>query len=110
MSETKRTPLPWRQHDSGTRVKGTSVCAILGSEYGDFRDKVIASYIWEEADGQLIVTAVNARPKVEELVKAGKSIVTEFLEMSSGIEDTPYNVQRLAEAIREVESALQGEA
>ncbi len=63
-----------------------------------------------DAYAQLFVTSVNARPKVEELVKAGKSIVTEFLEMSSGIEDTPYNVQRLETAIREVEAALGGKA
>ncbi|KKL73873.1 hypothetical protein LCGC14_2070600, partial [marine sediment metagenome] len=61
MSETKHTPLPWRQHDSGTKVKDKPVSAILGSKHGDFRDKTIASYIWEEADGQLIVTSVNAR-------------------------------------------------
>ncbi|KKL09650.1 hypothetical protein LCGC14_2563740 [marine sediment metagenome] len=107
MSETKHTPLPWQATqdvggswhiDSGYRGNGTDYIPVA-----DLRND-------GEGNSKLIVTSVNARPKVEELVKAGKSIVTEFLEMSSGIEDTPYNVQRLETAIREVEAALKGEA
>ena len=107
MSETKHTPLPWRQHNSGTKVKDKSVSAILGSKHGDFRDKIIASYIWEEADGQLIVTSVNARPKVEELVEEITRTLKEWGDF--GWQAPPAMRKILAKA-REVEAALKGSA
>jgi hypothetical protein len=124
MSETKHTPLPWRHHGSGTKVKNKAVSAIVGSKYGDFRDTVIASYIWEEADAQLIVTSVNARPKVEELVAAVNKLKGHLEETGEyricradkeqmGLPDQMTIGQVLfdvEEKAREVEAALGGKA
>ena len=61
---SKFTPGPWRQSDKGTKVNGKPVSAILTSEHGDFRDKVVASYVWDEADGRLLAAA----PEMYELL------------------------------------------
>ena len=45
-----------------------------------------------------IIDHETACPQVEELIKAANTVVREFVEMSGSIEETPLNIQRLAEA------------
>lgn len=71
MSDTsKATPRPWRKGAKGTKVNGRDVFALLTCKHGDFRDKLIASYLWSEADADLIVALVNSyNPKRDKLAR-----------------------------------------
>ena len=71
MSDTsKATPRPWRKSDRGTKVSGKPVFALLGSKHGDFRDTVIASYLWKESDADLALEAVNSyNPERDQLAR-----------------------------------------
>ncbi|KKM84843.1 hypothetical protein LCGC14_1295020 [marine sediment metagenome] len=120
MSETKHTPLPWRAVQIPPfklwAVKaGNNITSPIVAKVGTKRSsmQVLLQALGEtgEANAQLIVTSVNARPRVEELLEAARFVIGEFVEMSDGrIEDTPKGVQQLSRAAREVEAALKGEA
>ena len=95
MSETKHTPLPWEifenQHvlcimKAGTRKE---VVHWAGFDSSDFLDQ-------NSANAKLIVTSVNARPKMEELLKS--------------IRESDRIYDHVRAAAREVEAALKGEA
>jgi len=68
--------------------------------------------IEELSDAELIVTSVNARPKVEELLKCGRAALEHISLYRTGIQTGSHcdmgNAvpERLVESIREVEAAL----
>ena len=123
MSETKHTPLPWEvvyvhgwPLGIGVRLRGGVLNAfrMIGNTMGrrtKEKDKARC-----EADAQLIVTTVNARPKVEELLKCGREALEHISLYRTGIQTGSHcdmgNAvpERLVEAIREVEAALKGQA
>ena len=81
MSETKRTPLEEFWHTSPQ----------LG---------------YSSTLRQYVEGAVNARPKVEEFLKAAKAVC--WFDWSENDEDAVRAVERLNQSIREVEAALKG--
>ncbi|KKM69802.1 hypothetical protein LCGC14_1447130 [marine sediment metagenome] len=100
MSDTKHTPLPWEM----VRIGLTSAFGIFhhnGGEPTYVGAHGAYAYI-AELDARLIVTSVNARPKVEELVK----IALNVLWGGSG----KYTLAELESKAREVEAALGGKA
>jgi len=105
MSETKHTPLPWRweflpeDHGYETLI-GTGGFRVLmhSGEYGPVK----------EEDKGLIITSVNARPKVEELVGE----ILQFVVPSDGyiIEPKLSEWKCLVQKAKEVKAALGGKA
>ena len=111
MSETKHTPLPWFWLDRDLVHRDSDETHHVVLDDGSAAGEYVPTIDPTGPDAQLIVTSVNARPKVEELLKAARFVIGEFVEMSDGrIEDTPKGVQQLSRAAREVEAALKGEA
>ncbi|KKN21148.1 hypothetical protein LCGC14_0928280 [marine sediment metagenome] len=112
MRETKHTPLPWEifenQHvlcimKAGTRKE---VVHWAGFDSSDFLDQ-------NSANAKLIVTSVNARPKVEELLGAARDAyaLLGLLGHGRGFDSREASTfKRLEESIREVEAALGGKA
>ena len=113
MSETKHTPLPWgvgvdergyeRKYE-GPGIYCRKDCdeqdCLIAETLGGFDDGV------PEANAQLIITSVNARPKVEELLKLIRQMSSHDEQVFCLTECFP-----LIEAkAREVEAALKGEA
>ena len=99
MSETKHTPLPWRTISNKSVYIEGGLNSYVASTDGDSGQGEK-----DQANAQLIVTSVNARPKVEELVEAAKPFVFDRPR------HTKSEFARLEAAIREVEAALKGEA
>jgi hypothetical protein len=120
MSETKHTPLPWWIDESGEYSNVSElqsqvgICAYSKNDIDKFlfvaetcggvgRVGVKNSEV-ELANARLIVTSVNARPRVEELV----SLLLAWLDNQP---DGRGEVElRLLKKAREVESALGGKA
>ncbi len=96
-SKTKHTPLPWR-HGDAYHDPGRGENIFIGSDgivvatTGD-----IGGFL-EEANADLVLTSVNARPKVEGLLRWINSYGTEALP------------PQLVDKAREVKAALKGEA
>jgi hypothetical protein len=108
MSETKHTPLPWH-----IDRRSMSIC----SEKNELVTGIGADSVDEwDANAKLIVTSVNARPQVEELVKCGRAALEHISLYRTGIQTGSHcdmgNAvpERLVEAILEVEAALGGKA
>lgn len=113
-NETKHTSLPWKVVDEYQ----TEDCNIIyHAAIRDANDKLVLAIqqVTFDADEQMraireAVVAVNAGPKVKELMKAARLAVGEFVEMSEGrIEFTPKSIQQLSKAAHEVEATLKGE-
>ena len=112
MNKSNHTPLPWRMHDSLTRVKGKPVFGVLASKHGDFRDKVVSSWVWERADAELIVAAVNSYEKLKHENEALRKLAGRLVEAVIKTVPGPYRegdpvplVIRLAD---ELKKALEG--
>lgn len=112
MSETKHTPLPWRLIDERDEEYAGAVivnegghiiadCNIFGGDNPTPERECFAN-------AELIVTAVNAGPKVEELV--GR--ILQFIAPSDGyiIEPTLAEWKNLVQKARDVEAVLDGKA
>lgn len=108
MSETKHTPLPW-EYRTGGESNGESYPPHVVHLYRDEQGRRCTAFLANcesathdnEANAQLIVTAVNARSKVEELV--------EIILRNVNSNPRLWSEQLVAKA-REVESALGGKA
>ena len=108
MSETKNTPLPWKVVAAGVGVKASVSqlykleTPLVGKTFGELLNE-------EEANAALFQEAVNAGPKVEELVEAAKdaqAVIASFAH-GRGLDSREASTQkRLEQAIREVEAAL----
>ncbi|KKK50192.1 hypothetical protein LCGC14_3127460, partial [marine sediment metagenome] len=110
MSETRHTPLPWiwseceLVHVGADKDGNETIHVVLddgsaGDEYPQIIDPT-------GANAKLIVTSVNARPKVEELVRMIK-VAQEFRERMQTI---PADWSAIEAKAREVEAALGGKA
>lgn len=114
MNETKHTPLPWiqweKENAEGTRL---SICHHIGPLESDDHQCVAEAEgktpEETEANAQLIITSVNARPKVEMAVKTGKRVkwddIFSLLDKLSKQEWTD-RLYQLRSNLREVEAAL----
>ena len=116
MSETKHTPLPW-----DLELDRSTFGHLHIKRAGEPGAKAWITYFYDwrsgeevaMADAQLIVTSVNARPKVEELLGAAKDAqaVIALFAHGRGLDSREASTQkRLEEAIREVSAALGGKA
>ena len=105
MSDTRHTPLPWRVET----LKDSH--GVYAHNFWDSAGYSVGAF-WPNSRGKdahkLIHQAVNARPKVEELV--GRML--QFVAPNGGfiIEPTLAEWKQLLEKSREVEAALKGEA
>ncbi len=107
MSETKHTPFP---HLSGC-YKTPLGLGIYTEPLKDLNAPEIICETQELAEH--VLTSVNARPKVEELVEAAKDAqaVIALFAHGRGLDSREASTQkRLEKAIREVEAALGGKA
>ena len=115
MSETKHTPLPWKVVAAGAGVRA-SISQLYkletplresGKTFGEELDE-------HEANAALFQQSVNARPKVEELVKLGlyqtrwEHIFNRLL--ATGGDKHIDELRALRFMLREVEAALGGKA
>ena len=102
MSEAKHTPLPWRigkdEHGYARHYGQNAIYSIDNMIIAE----TIGGYTEHQADSELIVTSVNARPLVEELI----ALATDFADEHTD----DYNAAVLRSKAREVEAALKGEA
>ena len=95
------TPLPWR-HGDAYHDPGRGENIFIGSD-----DVVVATTgdiggFPKEANADLVLTSVNARPKVEELI----ALATDFADQHTD----DYDAAVLRSKAREVEAALKGKA
>ena len=119
MSETKHTPLPW-----DLELDRSTFGHLHIKRAGEPGAKAWITYFYDwrsgeevaMADAQLIVTSVNARPKVEELVQAAQLKRNVILPeehpafVGHWIAVPREDFDRLQEAIDALESALGGKA
>ena len=127
MSETKHTPLPWRQGSPDDRCvehrmshPGPPECkyTFQGWMEGEYFSRYVSSEATKETvigsdeddailsseDAKFIVTSVNARPKVEELLQNILSV-----EPYQTLQPRDGRWQIVIDIAREVEVALGGE-
>lgn len=107
MNEAKHTPPPWAIRRSPGRTTRLWIAQAndkrftIAAAFDQFVDEEVA-----QANAELIVTSVNARPKVEELVrmilsKEGNGHLRYM---------PPENCAALDKKAREIEAALGGKA
>ena len=108
MSEAKHTPLPWRigkdEHGYARHYGQNAIYSIDNMMIAE----TIGGYTEHQADSELIVTSVNARPKVEELVDLVLSACRNPIML--GGEEVAVVSHGIMTKAREVEAALKGEA
>ena len=120
MSETKHTPLPWEvvyvhgwPLGIGRRMRDGVLNAfrMIGNTMGrrtKEKDKATC-----EANAQLIVTSVNARPKVEKALRVGEQVdwdgILARLNCVGMSEHYMKQLRQLRLRLRDGEAALKGE-
>lgn len=114
MSETKHTPLPVNANPGDGRIfdaDGKILCWMGGA--GVFEESEILTRRDE------LIASVNARPKVQELVRVAKDSLQFVKGMQNDAREDHYfklaesagaSASRLEEAIRALESVLGGKA
>ena len=124
MSETKHTPLPWFWLDRDLVHRDSDETHHVVLDDGSAAGEYVPTIDPTGPDAQLIVTSVNARPKVEELVGAVNKLKGHLEETGEyricradkeqmGLPDQMTIGQVLCDIedkAREVEAALKGEA
>ncbi len=110
MSETKHTPLPWKSVEAVNQDTFKGYFEIYMSGHTEPIASVSPYLHPADANAKFIITSVNARPQVEELVRTILEIHDEEIHPGWSY-PTPeeWNDKIVAKA-REVESALGGKA
>ena len=115
MSEAKHTPLPWMKQPAVNQETFKDYVELYRPPgYPNEPIGTLCPYLHDaEANADLILTSVNARPKAKELLEAGRDAraALQLFAHGRGFDTVQASAhKRLDRAIREVEAALGGKA